>query len=361
MASSLETVRATAPSVAEAFAAALPAAPKLEVHGLYQRLGGRAVLDRLSFRVQPGAIFGLLGPNGSGKSTTLRVLTGMLVPEAGEIRLDGKQVAAGGRPLRQRMGVVFQAPSLDARLTARENLLLGAALYGIRGQLARERADELLAFTALRDRADHPVGQFSGGMKRRLELARALLHEPSLLVLDEPTTGLDERFFREVWDRIELLRASRGLTVLLTTHRAEEAERCDRVAVIDQGRVIAEDEPEALRRRVSGDVLTLSARDPERLCLELHARLALASSVVDGKVVLEHERGHELIPRLVEALPVGRIDALSMHRPTLSDVFVKLTGRSLQSEAAIGGITPALRGGVMSIADGGDEREGRAG
>lgn len=330
----VEGARATAPSVAEAFAAALPRAPRLEVRGLSHRLAGRAVLDRLAFRVQPGEIFGLLGPNGSGKSTTLRVLTGLLVPEAGELLLDGEAVDAGGRRLRRRMGVVFQNPSLDQRLTARENLLLGAALYGIRGEAARARADELLAFTALQDRADHPVAQFSGGMKRRLELARALLHEPTLLVLDEPTTGLDERFFREVWERIERLRAERGLTVLLTTHRAEEAERCDRVAVLDQGRVIAEDSPAALQRQVSGDVLTIEARDPERLRAELAARLELESQIVGGKVVLERERGHELIPRLIEALPAGRIDSLSMHRPTLSDVFVKLTGRSLQVEAA---------------------------
>ena len=184
MAGTLETVRATAPSVAEAFAAALPRPARLEVIGLRQRLGGRAVLDELSFRVEPGQIFGLLGPNGSGKSTALRALTGMLVPDGGRILLDGVPVGAGGRALRQRMGVVFQAPSLDARLTARENLLLGAALYGITGAQAAARADELLAFTALSERANDATGQFSGGMKRRLELARALLHEPSLLILD---------------------------------------------------------------------------------------------------------------------------------------------------------------------------------
>ena len=154
--------------------------------------------------------------------------------------------------------------------------------------------------------------------------------------MDEPTTGLDERFFREVWQRIETLRVERGLTVLLTTHRAEEAERCDRVAVIDEGRVVAEDTPERLQQRVSGDVLTLQASDPEELCAALAARLGLEARVVDGKVVLEHERGHELIPRVIEALPVGRVDSLSMHRPTLSDVFVKLTGRSLQGERGPG-------------------------
>jgi ABC-2 type transport system ATP-binding protein len=234
------------------------------------------------------------------------------------------------------MGVVFQSGSTDARLSARENLALSASLYGMDRRRARERIDELLAFTMLSERAGDLVGQFSGGMKRRLELARALLHEPSLLVMDEPTTGLDERFFRQTWERLEELRAGQRLTVLLTTHRAEEAERCDRVAVIDAGRVIAEDRPEALTKRVAGDVLTIEARDPDGLCAELTARLGLACRVVEGRVVLERERGHELIPRLVEALPAGRIDSLSMHRPTLADVFVKLTGRSLRDEGAQG-------------------------
>ncbi|MFI5307495.1 MAG: ATP-binding cassette domain-containing protein [Polyangiales bacterium] len=306
---------------------------KLELRGLRHRFGDLVVLDGISLRVQRGEIFGLLGPNGSGKSTTLRVLTGLLVPQAGEIVLDGEPVAAGGRRLRQQLGVVFQAPSLDPRLTARENLRLGAALYGVPTAVAASRIEELLAFTALRERGDDLVVDFSGGMKRRLELARALLHEPDLLLMDEPTTGLDERFFRQTWERIEALRAERGLTVLLTTHRAEEAERCDRVAVIDSGRVIAEDRPEALRQRVSGDVLTIEAKDPDALCSELAQLFQLQCRVVDGKVVLERDRGHELIPRLVEALPVGRIDSLSMHRPTLADVFVKLTGRSLRDEA----------------------------
>jgi ABC-2 type transport system ATP-binding protein len=307
---------------------------RIEVRGLRHRFGTLEVLAGLSFRVQPGEIFGLLGPNGCGKSTTLRVLTGMLLPDAGDLLLDGAAITPGDRALRQRMGVVFQAPSLDVRLTARENLALSAALYGVTGAEARERIAALLGFTELGDRADEAVSKFSGGMRRRLELARALLHEPSLLLMDEPTSGLDERFFRQTWERIEKLREQRGLTVLLTTHRAEEAERCDRVAVLDQGKVIAEGEPEALRRRVAGDVLTLEAAEPEALCRELAERFELAPTVVDGKVVLERERGHELIPRLIEALPPGRIDSLSMHRPTLSDVFVKLTGRSLRDEGA---------------------------
>jgi ABC-2 type transport system ATP-binding protein len=307
--------------------------PRLEMRGLRHGFGALHVLDGLSFSVQPGEIFGLLGPNGSGKSTTLRVLTGLLVPDAGEVFFDGQKVVPGGRELRRQMGVVFQAPSLDPRLTARENLRLGAGLYGLSHEIARERCEELLRFTALTDRADDAVIGFSGGMKRRLELGRALLHEPSLLIMDEPTTGLDERFFRDAWQRIESLREQRGLTVLLTTHRAEEAERCDRVAVVDAGSIIAQDTPEALRAQVAGDVLTIEAKQPDELCAELAARFDLTPRVIDGRVVVERERGHELIPRLVEALPAGRIDSLSMHRPTLSDVFVKLTGRSLRDEA----------------------------
>lgn len=301
----------------------------LGIEGLRHAFGSMSVLDGLSFSVRRGEIYGLLGPNGCGKSTTLRVLTGLLVPDAGELRFGGVAVEPGGRALRNGIGVVFQSPSLDTRLSARENLALGARLYGLRGAVASQRIASLLDFTELAARADEAVANFSGGMRRRLELARALLHEPSLIIMDEPTTGLDEASFRRTWERIEALRAERGLTVLFTTHRAEEAQLCDRVAVVDRGRVIAEDTPEQLRREVSGDILTLEAQDPDGLAAELRRTFELDARVLDGKVVIERERGHELIPRIVEALPVGRIASLSMHRPTLADVFVKLTGRSL--------------------------------
>lgn len=301
----------------------------LEVRGLSHRFGERVVLDALSFQVAAGEVIGLLGPNGSGKSTTFRVLTGLLVPDRGEVFLHGERVAPGGRPLRRHMGAVFQAPSLDARLTVRENLEMSAALYGMRGAEASRRIDEHLGLVGLGERARDRVLELSGGMKRRIELCRALLHEPSLLVMDEPTTGLDETSFRQTWARIEQLKEARGLTVLLSTHRADEAERCDRVVVIDEGKAIAEGTPDELRRRVSGDVLSLTAEDPDALCADIRQRFSLEARVLENRVVIEHERGHELIPRLVEALPKGRIDALSMHRPTLADVFVKLTGRAL--------------------------------
>lgn len=303
---------------------------RLDIRGLRHAYGERVVLEDLSFAVRRGEIFGLLGPNGSGKSTTFHVLTGLVVPRSVEVRLDGRVVEPGGRELRTRMGVVFQSASADARLTARENLTMAAALHGIAGREARERIEELLAFAELADRADEPVKKFSGGMRRRLELVRALLASPELLVMDEPTSGLDESSFQRFWDRVAQLREREGLTVLLTTHRPEEAERCDRVAVIDGGRVVAEGTPDTLRAQVAGDVLTLAGEDPEGLARAVHEKLGVEVRVVDGRVQIERERGHELVPRIVEALPAGRLASLSMRRPTLADVFLKITGRSFE-------------------------------
>jgi len=305
----------------------------LEVSGLSHRFGDLRVLDKLEFAVRRGEIFGLLGPNGCGKSTTLRVLTGLLVPDAGDVTLLGQKVEPGGRALRQRMGVVFQSPSLDPRLSVRENLQLTAALRRLSKPDAERRVAQAIEHAQLGERAGSVVKDLSGGMRRRLELARALLHEPDLLLLDEPTSGLDEPSFRRTWQRILELRERSGLTVLLTTHRAEEAALCDRVAVLDQGRLVALDTPEALIARVAGDVLTLEVDDPEPIVARLAQEFGLSARTTgEGRVLIERERGHELIPRLVEAFPAGTIRSLSMHRPTLSDVFVKLTGRSLGAD-----------------------------
>jgi ABC-2 type transport system ATP-binding protein len=303
----------------------------LSVSGLSLRYADVQVLRGISFQLQRGEIFGLLGPNGCGKSTTLRILTGLAVPDAGELQLLGEPVAPGGRALRKQMGVVFQAPSLDPRLSVRENLQLTAALWRLPRTTAEQRIAEALAFAQLGERAHSPVKDLSGGMKRRLELARALLHEPKLLLLDEPTSGLDEPSFRRTWERITRLRRETELSVLLTTHRAEEAALCDRVAVIDGGRIVAQDTPEALIAQVAGDVISLEVADPQAIAAQLSSSLDLPAParIADGRVLIERERGHELIPRLVEALPAGSIRSLSMHRPTLADVFVKLTGRSL--------------------------------
>ena len=303
--------------------------PLLEIADLRVAFGALRVLDGRSFDVGRGEVFGLLGPNGSGKSTTFSVLTGMLVPESISLRFDGREIAPGARALRARMGVVFQKPSLDPNLDARENLMLAGALFAIPRAERASRADELLRFADLSERATSPVKTLSGGMRRRLELARALVHRPELLVMDEPTTGLDEASFQRTWQRLDQLRHERGVSILVSTHRPEEAARCDRLALVDDGRVVACDTPENLQSGVSGDVVSVHGPDPEELAAVVRDRFELEPRTLDGAVEFVCERGHELIPRLVEAFPRGRLSAVNMKRPSLADVFLRLTGNTL--------------------------------
>jgi len=307
----------------------MPDAGFLRLEGLTRRFGERVAVDALTVDVARGEVFGFLGPNGAGKSTTFHLLTGLLAPDAGRVLLDGREAPPTDGRVRRRLGVVFQDPSLDDKLTALENLKLGAALYGLSGKRADARIAELLALVELGDRAKEPVERYSGGMKRRLEIARVLLHEPEILVMDEPSRGIDAPTQRRIWEQLLELRKKRRMTILLTTHQPDEAEHCDRIAVLDRGRVIACDKPDALRSQVGGDVVTLEGDDPDALAADVRARFSLDARVVDNAVVIETPRGHELIPRLVEALPPGRLRAVAMRRPTLADVFVHLTGRGL--------------------------------
>ncbi len=307
-------------------------APLLEVNDLIVRYGDRTVLDGLSFTVGRGEIFGLLGPNGSGKSTTFSVLTGLLAPAAGRFRFDGADIEPGARSLRARIGVVFQKPSLDKSLSGRENLMLAARLHGVPRADRRARVAALLELAELADRADEPVKKLSGGMARRLELARSLVHEPILVVMDEPTSGLDERSFQRTWDRLERLRRERGLSILVSTHRPEEAARCDRIALIDDGKLVACDTPEALRTSVSGDLVTLVGADAEALAALVRERFGVEARVIDNAVSLRCDEGHALIPRIVEALPAGRLKAVHLERPGLAEVFLARTGRTLDDE-----------------------------
>jgi ABC-2 type transport system ATP-binding protein len=301
----------------------------LRLDGLTRRFGERVAVDGLTVDIARGEVFGFLGPNGAGKSTTFHLLTGLLAPDAGRVLIDGQEAPPTDGRVRRRLGVVFQEPSLDDKLTGLENLKLGAALYGLSGKRADARISELLALVDLADRAKEPVERFSGGMKRRLEIARVLIHEPEILVMDEPSRGIDAPTQRRIWEQLLELKRARRMTILLTTHQPDEAEYCDRLAVLDHGRVIACDTPEVLRQQVGGDVVTLDGDAPEELGRDVAARFGLQPRVVDGAVVLETPRGHELIPRLVEALPPGRLRAVGMRRPTLADVFVHLTGRGL--------------------------------
>lgn len=308
------------------------ATPRLRVLDLAVRRGKRDVLTGLSFDVAPGEAFGLLGPNGAGKTSAFHAVTGLLPAAGGRIELDGTPMAVGDRRLRRAMGVVFQQPALDPRLDARTNLRLAARLHGVRGADARARIEAALQEAGLADRADEPVKQFSGGMRRRVEILRALLHDPDLLVLDEPTTGLDERAFRATWDLLERLRAERGLSIVVTTHRPDEAERCDRLAVLDGGRAVACDTPDGLRARVHGDLVVLETDDAEGAASVLNERLDVAARVLDGRVVLERENGHTWVPRIVEALPDGAIRSIAVRRAGLGEAFLELTGHELDAD-----------------------------
>jgi ABC-2 type transport system ATP-binding protein len=307
----------------------------VDVRDLKYRYGDREALGGVSFEVAAGEIFGVLGPNGGGKSTLFRILSTMVPPGAGSLSLFGKDPARDLNGARRALGVVFQSPSLDLMLTARENLLHQGHLYGLRGRVLSERMSTLLETVGLADRAAERVDRFSGGMRRRLEIAKALLHEPRVLILDEPSTGLDPGARRDLWQHLHRLRDAHGVTVLLTTHLMDEAEHCDRLLILDRGLRVALESPAALKEQVGGDVVTVDVDDPEALAAEAAARFSVKATVVGGRVRVERERGHELAAALVEAFP-GRIRSVSIGKPTLEDVFIDLTGRRFEEADAEG-------------------------
>lgn len=321
----------------EAHIASLATGAAVEAQGLEyayrtrrraRETGVRKALDGLSFRVAAGEIFGFLGPNGGGKTTLFRILATLARPQAGSVRVFGADLAADAAAVRRRLGVVFQNPSLDIHLTVRENLLHQGHLYGLGGRDLAARIDAALDRFGLAERGAQRALELSGGLRRRVEIAKALLHGPRLLLLDEPSTGLDPGARRDLWTTLEDLRRD-GVTVLLTTHFMEEGDRCDRLALIDRGALVGEGSPAALKEEIGGDVITLSGPDPGELWRELAGRFPdLAPEIRDGAVRLERERGHELVARLIEALP-GRVDSVTVARPTLEDVFLHRTGRRL--------------------------------
>ncbi len=300
-------------------------AAAVEVTDLRHRYGEREALRGVTFRVARGALFGLLGPNGGGKSTLFRILTTLLPATSGTARILGHDVVTEAPAVRRRIGVVFQHPSVDGLLGVEENLVHHGRLHGLGGSRLRERVDVLLERFGLADRRRDRVGTLSGGLVRRVELAKGLLHEPELLLLDEPSTGLDPGARRDLMAELQLLRDRDGVTVVLATHYMEEAERCDRVAILDAGRLVALDAPAVLRARVGGDVVVVQTADPEALRGEVVRRFGLEGAVVDGALRLEHPRGHELVRDVVEAFP-DRVRAVTFGKPTLEDVFVHLTG-----------------------------------
>lgn len=296
----------------------------------------RPALAGVSFAVQPGEIFGFLGPNGGGKSTLFRILATLVRPDAGSLHVFGADLATQAREIRRALGVVFQSPSLDLQLTVRENLVHQGHLYGLGGRDLATRIAAGLERFGLAERAGQRALQLSGGLRRRAEIAKALLHTPRLLLLDEPSTGLDPGARRDLWDTLAALRGE-GVTVLLTTHFMEEGDRCGRLALLSRGTVVAEGTPQTLKGEIGGDVITLTGltgldTDPETLARDLAAlHPGLGFQVREGAVRLEHEDGHELAARLAGSLP-GRIGAVTVARPTLEDVFLRRTGHRLYED-----------------------------
>jgi len=308
-------------------------------HAYRGRRARREVLRGLDLTVEPGELVGILGPNGSGKSTALALVGGLARLQGGSVTWhdsDGAPHSVDTIGYRARMGMVFQSPSLDQALTARQNLVLAGRMQGLSGRDAKARADALLAWADLADRADDAVRTYSGGMARRLEFARAIVHTPELLLLDEPTTGLDAQSFERTWALVEDLRQRHGASVLLATHRPEEAARCDRLVILDGGRAVRVDRPEDLVSELADDLVVIATRDPRGLAEAIRERFELVARVDDAAstVLVECARGHEVIVRLVEGLPKGSVDAISLRRPTLADVFLKITGAALDADVA---------------------------
>ena len=306
--------------------------PVVRAEGLSHDYRGRTALRDLSLSVHAREIFGILGPNGSGKTTLFRILATMLRPSSGRASIFGHDVVGAAAAVRACIGVVFQSPALDRKLTVRENLDLQACLYGLRGPARAGAVAEMLRRVRLDARADERVETLSGGLMRRAEIAKGLLHRPRLLLLDEPSSGLDPGARSDLWSHLRELRDRHGVTILLTTHLMEEAERCDRIAILNDGAVVADGTPRALKNAIGGDVIVVSTPDPESLREPVVRLFGPPAAVVDGTLRLERARGHELVARIVDAFP-DQIDAISIGRPTLLDVFIRKTGHRFWGEA----------------------------
>jgi ABC-2 type transport system ATP-binding protein len=312
----------------------------IEATALAKSYGQIEAVKGIDLAVNRGEIFGFLGPNGAGKTTTINILCTLLRPTSGRAMVAGIDVDRAPAAVRSRIGLVFQDPSLDQQLTARENLQFHAFIYGVPASERDRRINDMLEMVELSDRADSIVMTFSGGMRRRLEIARGMLHTPEVLFLDEPTIGLDPQTRRHIWTYLRRLRVERGVTLFMTTHYMDEAEECDRIAIIDYGKIVALGTPAELKQMVGGDVVTLVTGDNEAAAAELRANFNLEPIADNGALRIEVAGGAGLIPRLVRELSVP-VTSISTHQPSLDDVFLKLTGHAIREEGA--GSTDQLR------------------
>jgi ABC-2 type transport system ATP-binding protein len=308
--------------------------PAVHVDGLIRRFGDFTAVDDVSFDVEPGELFGFLGPNGAGKTTTISILCTLLKPSGGSATVAGHDVATDPGGVRSSIGLVFQEITLDDYLTGAENLRFHAVLYGYPAAQVAERAAPLLEMVGLTDRADQQVRFYSGGMKRRLEIARGLLHSPRVLFLDEPTIGLDPQTRAHIWEYVDLLREREATTMFLTTHYMDEAERCDRIAIIDQGRIVAIDTPDALKSSVGADTVTLATSDDATARDQIKSGLGIDGELTDEGLRLRVPEGESMVPQLFPHLGGVGVHNVAVHRPSLDDVFMEYTGRAIRDAEA---------------------------
>ena len=301
----------------------------VSVNGLVKRYDEVEAVRGIDFDVAAGEIFGFLGPNGAGKSTTINMLCTLVRPSGGSALVAGHDVVAERDEVRRNIGLVFQDTTLDGYLSAEQNLRLHAELYGVPRELVDERMRQVMEIVGLWERRDSWVNTFSGGMKRRLEIARGLLHSPRVLFLDEPTVGLDPQTRSSIWRYIRELKAREDITIFLTTHYMDEAEYCDRIAIMDQGRIIVLDTPEALKAKVGKDRVQIETDDDQAAIAALRERFGTEATVAEGAVTFGVPEGEQFVPRLFAELPVP-IRSVSVARPSLDDVFMSYTGTTIR-------------------------------
>lgn len=308
----------------------------IEAIDLTRRFSDVVAVDNLNLVVEKGEVLGLLGPNGAGKTTTISMLCTILKPTSGKAKVNGFDIVKQATQVRKSIGIVFQEPSIDDRLTGRENLQMHANLYGVPSSEQKARVEEALKLVELQDRADSIMRTYSGGMRRRLEIVRGLLHHPKVLFLDEPTVGLDPQTRDHIWSYIKELKEKRDVTMVLTTHYMEEADQLsDRVAIIDYGKIVALDTPSKLKQALQGDVITIKTRDAQKLSSSIADKIdVLKTHVSEGAVELTVRDGRALLPRIVEAAVCANIsvDAVFLREPSLEDVFLHYTGRAIRAE-----------------------------
>lgn len=301
----------------------------IDVNHVTHRYGSLTALDDVTFQVPSGSMFGLLGPNGGGKSTLFKIFSTQLLPSAGNISISGLNLYDNPDEIRNRLAVVFQHPSIDTKLTVRENLRHHGWLYGLRGRDLSDRIAEILRRFTLKTRAGDRVETLSGGMRRKVEIAKGVLSRPEILLMDEPSTGLDPGARRDLWELIRELNRNDSITIVVTTHLMDEAENCDTIGILDQGHLVTIGSPGELKKSVGSQVIEIQTDHVDGVISFLKTQYAADFTTLENKVLFEHRRGHELIPELMEAL-ASEVSGIAVRQPTLEDVFIHYTGRRFE-------------------------------